>query len=175
MLNNAFPQLKEFCDQMNIDFEAVDLRWRAGVHIDTELRATGLHFSEIERCKYASLGPHFVVLFILIVQTNVKITSNEWITTSTFYTKKFVTVNLLSIFQLLVGDKYGQGTPPLKIDAKEFKVLHSVAEHQNIKSRNLLDEWYLLDSNTQPPVYVLQVNGQKKNGFTVVIETQVSI
>ena len=73
MLNNAFPQLKEFCDQMNIDFEVVDLRWRAGVHIDTELRATGLHFSEIERCKNASLGPHFVVLFILIVQTNVKL------------------------------------------------------------------------------------------------------
>ena len=69
---------------------------------------------------------------------------------------------MLSIFQLLVGDKYGQGTPPLKIDAKEFKVLHSVAESQNIKSRNLLDEWYLLDSNAQPPVYVLQVNGQKK-------------
>ena len=157
MFDSAFPQLQEFCNQLNLDFEVVDLRWRAGVHIGTELRATGLHFSEIKRCKNASLGPHFVVLtlFILIVQTNVKLAQ------MTVLLQNSQLYNFSSKFQLLVGDKYGQGTPPLKIDANEFEVLYSVAEHQNVKSRNLLDQWYIPDLNSQPPVYVLQVNSKK--------------
>ena len=173
MFDNAFPQLQEFCDQLNLDFEVVDLRWRAGVHIGTELRATGLHFSEIKRCENASLGPHFVVftLFILLVQTNVKIAQMTVLLYSALQNSQLY--NFSSKFQLLVGDKYGQGTPPLKIDANELEVLYSVAEHQNVKSRKLLDQWYILDLNSQPPVYVLQVNRKKIIHF--VIKIQISI
>ena len=148
------------------------------MHIGTELRATGLHFSEIKRCKSASLGPHFVVLtlFILLILTllpllNVKLAQMTILLYSALQNSQVY--NFSSKFQLLVGDKYGQGTPPLKIDANEFEVLYSVAEHQNVKSRNLLDQWYMLDLNAQPPVYVLQVN--RKNAFAFVIKIQISI
>ena len=67
LFNDAFPQLQDFCHQQNLDFEVVDLRWRAGKHINTDLREKDLHTSEIQHCRKVSLGPYFVVIVNMII------------------------------------------------------------------------------------------------------------
>lgn len=62
LFSNVFPQLQEFCQQRNLGFEVLDLRWRAGKNIDLELRETGSYRREIQHCKDVSLGPYFVVI-----------------------------------------------------------------------------------------------------------------
>lgn len=58
----------------------------------------------------------------------------------------------------IIGDKYGYKPVPVKIDKDVFEMLlGSVKSHQGGKNAaELLQQWYKLDENSLPAVYVLQ-------------------
>ena len=59
--------------------------------------------------------------------------------------------------QALIGDKYGPVAPPSLINKEEFETVKLVAEEARIGKTYLLEEWYAMDENYIPPIYVLQV------------------
>lgn len=61
------------------------------------------------------------------------------------------------MFQVLSGDRYGFRPVPIELDVKKFQIIHSTAEKLRLPNRELLDEWYKLDENSVPSMYILQV------------------
>ena len=59
--------------------------------------------------------------------------------------------------QVLSGDRYGFRPIPTEISVAEFELLQGETEAGKIDQREVLDEWYKLDENAIPPVYLLQV------------------
>ena len=59
--------------------------------------------------------------------------------------------------QVLSGDRYGFRPIPTEISVEEFQILKSEAAKLKLEKRELLEEWYKLEENAIPPLYVLQV------------------
>ncbi|XP_052261935.1 uncharacterized protein LOC127865910 isoform X2 [Dreissena polymorpha] len=59
-------------------------------------------------------------------------------------------------FIVLSGDRYGFRPIPVELDVKQFEVLRFEATKLDLKDRALLDEWYKLDENAVPSIYLLQ-------------------
>lgn len=66
-------------------------------------------------------------------------------------------------FIILLGDRYGWRPIPAEIPAKEFQLFFSCA---NNRIRNLLQNWYWLDENAQPEVYILQAKINETSSST---------
>lgn len=62
----------------------------------------------------------------------------------------------LRISQVLMGQKYGYRPIPAFIEAQEFETLRRVLVEDGEEDLSVLDLWYLKDSNSVPPQYVLQ-------------------
>ena len=60
-------------------------------------------------------------------------------------------------FQLISGDRYGFRPIPVEILMDEFDVIKKFATEESVPDAKILDDWYLLDENANPPHYVLQV------------------
>ncbi|XP_067656688.1 NACHT domain- and WD repeat-containing protein 1-like [Haliotis asinina] len=58
-------------------------------------------------------------------------------------------------FVVFLGDRYGSCPLPSTVPVTDFRVFHRVAMAMG-KDIYLLDKWYLLDNNAEPPVYQLQ-------------------
>ena len=46
---------------------------------------------------------------------------------------------------------------PTSINMDEFKLMRAEANEMSLEHKHLLDDWFILDENAVPPVYVLQV------------------
>lgn len=55
-----------------------------------------------------------------------------------------------------MGQKYGYRPIPAMIDAQEFETLRQLLDEDGEDDLSVLDIWYLKDSNSVPPQYVLQ-------------------
>jgi len=58
---------------------------------------------------------------------------------------------------MLSGDRYGFRPIPPELDVRKFTILHDAAEKLGLENRELLDEWFKLDENAVPNIYLLQV------------------
>ncbi len=58
-----------------------------------------------------------------------------------------------ALFQTFLAQKYGYRPFPPKIPAAEFDALVSAVS--DVHDLDLLREWFILDSNIVPPVYIL--------------------
>ena len=63
--SEVVPQLKEFCADLDLDFQLVDLRWGLTEDVQNDHSAKKLCLLEIENCQNVSLGPNFIVSTIL--------------------------------------------------------------------------------------------------------------
>jgi len=61
------------------------------------------------------------------------------------------------MFQMLLGDRYGDTSLHDTIPACDFQVLMAEATKTVVKHLHLLDEMYEFDENAVPPAYVLKV------------------
>ena len=60
------------------------------------------------------------------------------------------------MLQAILGDKYGTCPLPVAVPVKQFETLMTEATSLKLDTK-LMNEWYILDNNAMPPVYVLQV------------------
>ena len=67
----AYPELQQYCIQLGLDFQVVDLRWGVTDEVINDHQVSELCLREIATCQQVSLGPHFVVclscLFIFLI------------------------------------------------------------------------------------------------------------
>ena len=57
----------------------------------------------------------------------------------------------------MLGQRYGYRALPPEIESVEFETLSDIIKKEKIAGSHLLEVWYKLDTNSIPPVYVLQV------------------
>ena len=62
------------------------------------------------------------------------------------------------LFQLLLGDKYSPMKLPVSLSPEDFITLKLTGDEEHLGDTWLLDSWYKLDADANPPVYILQVN-----------------
>lgn len=74
-----------------------------------------------------------------------------------YWFKQDITILLKSakFFQVFLGQKYGYRPLPTIIDAKELDMMRECVRDVPAEVE-LLDKWYKKDTNTVPPVYILQ-------------------
>lgn len=74
-----------------------------------------------------------------------------------YWFKQDITISLKSVifFQVFLGQKYGYRPLPTIIDAKELDMMRECVRDVPAEVE-LLDKWYKKDTNTVPPVYILQ-------------------
>lgn len=74
-----------------------------------------------------------------------------------YWFKQVITILLKSVifFQVFLGQKYGYRPLPTIIDAKELDMMRECVRDVPAEVE-LLDKWYKKDTNTVPPVYILQ-------------------
>lgn len=61
LAHKAYPLLQEFCQQHNLQFQVVDLRWGVTDNVTNDHQVEALCIQEIQNCHTLSLGPNFVV------------------------------------------------------------------------------------------------------------------
>ncbi|KAK3583746.1 hypothetical protein CHS0354_022778 [Potamilus streckersoni] len=62
LMIDAYPRLKEFCQQLGYDFQVVDMRWGVTNEATDDHMGTDLCLQELARCQKLSTGPNFVSL-----------------------------------------------------------------------------------------------------------------
>lgn len=74
-----------------------------------------------------------------------------------YWFKQDINILLKSVifFQVFLGQKYGYRPLPTIIDAKELDMMRECVRDVPAEVE-LLDKWYKKDTNTVPPVYILQ-------------------
>ncbi|XP_053386344.1 NACHT domain- and WD repeat-containing protein 1-like isoform X2 [Mercenaria mercenaria] len=60
LMKNAFPQLRQFCQQRGLDFQIADMRWGVREDATDDHKTTELCLHEIKNCQKLSRGPNFV-------------------------------------------------------------------------------------------------------------------
>ena len=60
----AYPQLREFCQDLGLDFQVVDMRWGVTDDMMNDHQVSALCLREIEICRQVSCGPNFVVCMV---------------------------------------------------------------------------------------------------------------
>ena len=65
LMKTAVPELQDYCSQLGLQFQLVDLHW--GVSVAEHSWTAGgfsrqLRQTEISDCQRLSIGPHFVVI-----------------------------------------------------------------------------------------------------------------
>ncbi|ESO93391.1 hypothetical protein LOTGIDRAFT_119564, partial [Lottia gigantea] len=58
--SKVFPRLREYCNDIGLDFQVVDLRWGVADQAQNYHTATKICLQEIENCQRVSLGPNFI-------------------------------------------------------------------------------------------------------------------
>jgi len=71
-----------------------------------------------------------------------------------------------------MGQKYGYRPIPAIIETSEFELLRRLLDEDGEDDLTVLDIWYLKDSNSVPPQYVLQpIDSVLKNYDSLVSTT----
>ena len=68
LMEKIYPRLKTYCKEYhNLEFQVVDMRWGVRDESTDEHKTVDLCMTEIDRCQQLSLGPNFVVIYIIII------------------------------------------------------------------------------------------------------------
>lgn len=67
----------------------------------------------------------------------------------------FCTMISTLFWQVFLGQKYGYRPIPTHIEAEEFQMIRDCTKNE-ADELALMDTWYKCDSNTVPPVFILQ-------------------
>ena len=68
LMEKIYPRLKTYCKEFhNLEFQVVDMRWGVRDESTDEHKTVDLCMTEIDRCQQLSLGPNFVVIYIIII------------------------------------------------------------------------------------------------------------
>ncbi|XP_053395163.1 uncharacterized protein LOC123524131 isoform X2 [Mercenaria mercenaria] len=62
LMENAYPKIKAFCQELGYDFQVVDMRWGVRDEAADDHMTTEICLKELEMCKKVSTGPNFVSL-----------------------------------------------------------------------------------------------------------------
>ncbi|GFO39257.1 NACHT and WD repeat domain-containing protein 1 [Plakobranchus ocellatus] len=62
LATDAYPKLRDFCAQMGLSFQVVDLRWGVTAEATNNHMTTKICLLELENCKKVSLGPSCIAL-----------------------------------------------------------------------------------------------------------------
>ncbi|XP_054750626.2 NACHT domain- and WD repeat-containing protein 1-like isoform X1 [Lytechinus pictus] len=60
LMQEVFPELRRYCQQRQLEFEVVDMRWGVRDSATADHLTSFLCLNEIDRCKRMSQGPYFV-------------------------------------------------------------------------------------------------------------------
>jgi hypothetical protein len=60
-MENAYPKLKSFCQELGYEFQVVDMRWGVRDEAADDHMTTEICLKELKMCKKLSTGPNFVV------------------------------------------------------------------------------------------------------------------
>ena len=88
----SYPELSEFCQQFNLDFKTVDMRWGVTDEAGNDHKTSFLCIKEIEICQKVSVGPNYVVSVFNKTNTCSLLSSLP----NTYYTGKIQTCKLTS-------------------------------------------------------------------------------
>ena len=69
----VYPQLRDFCMKLNMDFQVVDMRWGVTEDSQNDHSVEELCLQEVKNCQKYSRGPNFIVswpLFYLVLTWN---------------------------------------------------------------------------------------------------------
>ena len=66
-----------------------------------------------------------------------------------------INTSLFCFQQLFLGQRYGSRSLPASIPMAVYEAIRGALREAGVDV-TLLDQWYLKDSNFQPPVYILQ-------------------
>ena len=61
LLRDAYPELKQFCSDLDLDFKLVDMRWGVTDIATNDHETERLCLTEVANCRRLSLGTNFVV------------------------------------------------------------------------------------------------------------------
>ncbi len=75
--------------------------------------------------------------------------------------------------QTLLGQKYGHKPLHTHILQEDFELIHAAIEDSS--SRFLVQQWYILDTNAEPPEYVLQAWDSETYALNVLDSPDASI
>ena len=62
LIQEVFPELRRYCQQRELEFEVVDMRWGVRDSATADHLTSLLCLNEIDRCRKMSQGPYFVVI-----------------------------------------------------------------------------------------------------------------
>ena len=65
---DAYPKLKQFCSDLDLDFKLVDMRWGVTDDATNDHETERLCQAEIANCQRLSIGTNFVVSFYALFQ-----------------------------------------------------------------------------------------------------------
>lgn len=65
LLRDSFPVLQQYCAELGLDFQVVDLRWGVTDEVINDHQVSAVCLSEIASCQRVSVGPNFVVCMFL--------------------------------------------------------------------------------------------------------------
>ena len=66
LMQHTYPKLKEYCrEKHGLEFQVVDMRWGVRDEATDDHKTTELCMQEIDNCQRVSVGPNFVVKFLL--------------------------------------------------------------------------------------------------------------
>ncbi|CAD5119637.1 DgyrCDS8231 [Dimorphilus gyrociliatus] len=68
-------------------------------------------------------------------------------------------------FACLLGSKYGYRPLPSRICENHWEIIKKFTKDKSFEHWNLMQDWYLLDENNIPPVYILQPINSKLQYF----------
>ena len=63
LYETAFPQLTQWCQEKQLEFQVVDMRWGIRDEATDDHMTTELCVREIVNCQQISMGPNFMVSF----------------------------------------------------------------------------------------------------------------
>ena len=61
LLRDAYPELKQFCSDLDLEFKLVDMRWGVTDIATNDHETERLCLTEVANCRRLSLGTNFVV------------------------------------------------------------------------------------------------------------------
>ena len=61
LARQVYPELRQRCAELDLDFQVVDLRWGLTSETQNDHSGTKVCLQEIKNCQDVSLGPNFVV------------------------------------------------------------------------------------------------------------------
>lgn len=124
LYNQAYPELRRFCNDFGIEFQVIDMRWGVRSTAVVDHSIASLCLFEVQTCKRLSIGPNFVV------------------SVKQYSVKAYLINHVLScFFKVLFGNRYGYQPLPSSISDEDFEMLKIICTSEGLDADGMLDTW----------------------------------